>query len=294
MRSTLLLLLVTSCSLKPLPSPDLQAAVDAEVSRLASLPETSLAMVVVLDPNGTVLALGGQRGAQVDRTLPQTLRRDPGSVMKTFTIGAAIERGLVTPSTIISGEHGTWVYGSRTITDVVAHEAFTVDDVMAFSSNVGTAKVFALLGHRELEKTLQALKLPTPPMETDEAAIGVSYGADVSPTPLELAQAYAAIASGRAFPTHTAEVLTLLRHTVDRDDGTGAGARIAGVAVAGKTGTWTIDEHTKYADFVGILPAEAPRFVVLVGLESSAQGYTGGSIAAPAFARLGAKLLALH
>jgi cell division protein FtsI (penicillin-binding protein 3) len=216
----------------------------------------------------------------------------PGSVMKTFTFGAALEAGVVTPETRVSGEDGGWRLGARTIRDASPHGELSLEDVLAFSSNVGTAKVFERLGHARLEATLKALGLPTPPMPDDEAAVGVSYGADVSPTPLEVARAYAAIASGKAFPAHGKELLALLQRTVDREDGTGKGARIPGVAVAGKTGTAPLGEgRGAYGDFVGILPADAPRFVVLVGLETSARGYSGGSVAAPAFARLGARLL---
>jgi cell division protein FtsI (penicillin-binding protein 3) len=292
MRTTplLLTLIATAGLAAPRPTPDVQRLVDQEVARLARLPGTRLAMVAVLEPSGRVLALGGQRGEVVDRELPATLRRDPGSVMKAFTLGAALEAGLVTRATVVSGEGGRWTLGSRVIEDASGHQAMTVDDVAAFSSNVGTAKVFALLGPARLEATLRALGIPTPPMPDAEAAVGVSFGADVTPTPLEVARAYAAIASGRAFPRQHAEVVALLQQTVDRDDGTGHRARIPGVAVAGKTGTCAAEGGVAYADFVGFLPAGDPRYVVLVGLETSARGYAGGTVAAPAFARLGARL----
>jgi cell division protein FtsI (penicillin-binding protein 3) len=289
---TILLLSLSSAAQPPRPANEIQSLVDAEVTALARDPKTRLAMVLVLDPGGKVLAAGGQRAGTVDRSLPEKLRRDPCSVMKTFTIGAALEAGLITPKSTISGEGGRWQGPGRVIEDGSPHGELSVDDVLAFSSNIGTAKIFAKLGHERLETTLRELGIPTPPMADDAAAVGVSYGADVSPTPLEVAKAYAAIASGRAFPTHHDELMTLLQHTVDRDDGTGRGARISGVAVAGKTGTCAVDEHTAYADFVGIIPAQAPRFVVLVAIETTAKGYSGGTIAGPAFARLGAKLLA--
>lgn len=270
---------------------ELQALVDAEVASLAALPNTRLAMVAIVDPSGRVLSLGGQRGGVIDRTLPATLRRDPGSVMKTFTIGTAIEEEVVTASSTVFGEGGRWEAFGRTISDVSAHGEMTVDDVMAFSSNVGTAKIFERLGHARLEQKLKALGLPVGAMGDDAAAVGVSYGGDIEPTPLELAKAYAAIASGAAFPRHGSEVLALLRHTVDRDDGTGRHARVAGVAVAGKTGTWSIGDVAAYANFVGIVPAEAPRFIVVVGVETTEKGYSGGTIAAPAFARLATELM---
>lgn len=269
---------------------DVQALVDEEVGTLSKLPGSRLVVVAVLEPSGKVVALGGSRRGVVERTLPSTLRRCPGSVMKTFSIGAALEAGLVTPTTVVDSTGGQVTIGARTISDQAVHERMTVDDVMAFSSNVGTAKVFLKLGHERLEKALHELGLPTPPMPDDEHAVGPAYGADVLPTPLEVASAFAMVVSARAFPSHHAEVMQVLQQTVDRADGTGHGARIDGVAVAGKTGTASLDDAT-WGDFVGAFPAAAPKYVVLVGVETTQRGYTGGSVAAPAFARLGARLM---
>lgn len=289
--SAMLCLVAAGVFIKPRPTPDLQHLVDNEVAFLARQPGARLAMVAIVDPTGHVLALGGQRGTTVDRSLPTTLRRDPGSVMKTFTVGTAIEEGLVKASSVVSGESGTWAAFGRTIRDVTPRKELSVDDVLAFSSNIGTAKVFELLGHERLERKLKSLGLPTPPMGDDAAAVGVSYGADIEPTPVELAKAYAAIASGSAFPRQAKEVLEVLRHAVERDDSTGRQARVSGLAVAGKTGTWAIDDVASYANFVGIVPAEAPRLIVLVGVETTEKGYSGGTIAAPAFARIARELV---
>jgi cell division protein FtsI (penicillin-binding protein 3) len=283
--------LLLSCSSAIAPTRDVQALVDDEVATLSRLPGSRVVVVAVLEPSGRVVALGGSRAGVVDRTLASTVRRDPGSVMKTFSIGAALEAGLVTPTTVVDGGGGHLQLGDRAIDDQLPHGPMTVDDVMAFSSNVGTARVFLLLGHERLQTALHELGLPTPPMGDDQHAVGVAYGADVLPTPLELASAFAMVASGRAFPSHHAEVMQVLQHTVDRDDGTGHGARIEGVAVAGKTGTYPLGDDATYGDFVGAFPAAAPKYVVLVGVETTQHGYTGGSVAAPAFARLGTKLL---
>ena len=81
-------------------------------------------------------------------------------------------------------------------------------------------------------------------------------------------------------------------------------ARVPGMRVGGKTscagvewepGDDTADRpQTRYCSFVGMLPMEAPRMVVLVGVESIA-GSTGpySEAAAPYFARLAPRLLEL-
>ena len=86
----------------------------------------------------------------------------------------------------------------------------------------------------------------------------------------------------------------MLEETVTRVDGTAHSAEMAGYRVAGKTGT-APDAHDKslrYADFVGVVPASAPRFVILVGVSTTAGGYSGGTIAAPAFAEIARAALA--
>ncbi len=63
-----------------------------------------------------------------------------------------------------------------------------------------------------------------------------------------------------------------------RPGGTAAAAAIAGVAVAGKTGTAENPRGRAHAWFVGIAPAERPKIVVAVCVE---HGGSGGRVAAP-------------
>jgi cell division protein FtsI (penicillin-binding protein 3) len=91
-------------------------------------------------------------------------------------------------------------------------------------------------------------------------------------------------------------VTALLEGVVTSERGTGKKARVAGVRVAGKTGTseWTAADGSTmtYASFVGYVPADRPRYVVFVGVESAARGNAwGGEAAAPAFARIAARAL---
>jgi cell division protein FtsI/penicillin-binding protein 2 len=61
-------------------------------------------------------------------------------------------------------------------------------------------------------------------------------------------------------------------------EGTGAAARVPGVAVAGKTGTAQNPHGDDHALFVGVAPIDAPRLVVVVVVEASGHG---GTYAAP-------------
>ncbi len=95
-------------------------------------------------------------------------------------------------------------------------------------------------------------------------------------------------------PAHVALLLDALEGVVEDPDGTANGARIeGGVPVAGKTGTAQVP-HAKpppgedprrawywrrdHAWFVGLAPADAPRYVVVVIVE---HGGAGGRTAAP-------------
>jgi len=77
------------------------------------------------------------------------------------------------------------------------------------------------------------------------------------------------------------------------EDGTGKKAALPGVAVAGKTGTAqklgmkSADGRKLFiAYFVGFAPAENPKAVVLVMVDEPVGRIYGGSVSAPAFARI--------
>ena len=85
---------------------------------------------------------------------------------------------------------------------------------------------------------------------------------------------------------------TMLRGVVE--GGTGTQARIDGIPVAGKTGTaQKVDGKTgrysardRMSSFVGFFPADAPRFAILVVIDSPRTATYGGLVAAPVFRRI--------
>jgi cell division protein FtsI (penicillin-binding protein 3) len=147
----------------------------------------------------------------------------------------------------------------------------------------------------------------------------LSLGQEISVTPIQFATAFAAVANGGTLMRpHVVRGLrtqdgTLARHvepvvvrrvvseTTARtllemltsvvEEGTGKEAAVPGYAVAGKTGTaQKVDpatgrySHRKIvASFVGAVPAESPRLVILVMIDEPETLRWGGSIAAPAF-----------
>jgi stage V sporulation protein D (sporulation-specific penicillin-binding protein) len=156
----------------------------------------------------------------------------------------------------------------------------------------------------------------------------ISFGHSISTTPLALIRAYAAIANGglllrprivdaledadgkviyrygreierRAIKPATAATLRrFLRSVVLRGTGNPT-AQVPGYTTAGKTGTAQVVENGSYlsgayvASFVGMIPAERPKYVILVKVERPHGSIYGSQVAAPVFADL-ARAAMLH
>jgi cell division protein FtsI (penicillin-binding protein 3) len=153
----------------------------------------------------------------------------------------------------------------------------------------------------------------------------IAYGYEVGVTPLQIAAAYAAVANGGVLhkpsifhgifgdgqqealrpqtirrvttPETAGKVQEFLIGVVER--GTGTSARIPGMIIAGKTGTSRKVVNGKYvpgiytATFAGFFPAENPKAVCVVMLDTRSTIYTGGLASAPIFKRIAEKITAL-
>jgi cell division protein FtsI (penicillin-binding protein 3) len=135
-------------------------------------------------------------------------------------------------------------------------------------------------------------------------------GHGIAVTPIQMASAYGAIANRgvwlrprlvadrsfgrgpsrrRVMSPHVADqLMSMLRDVVI--EGTGIEAEIDGYQVAGKTGTAAkpdprggYSKERYVASFVGVVPASAPRLVVLVTVDEPHGAIWGGVVAAPAF-----------
>lgn len=88
-------------------------------------------------------------------------------------------------------------------------------------------------------------------------------------------------------PETARRVKAILKGVVE--NGTGKRARIAGVSVAGKTGTaqkvvnGTYSHNKYYATFFGFAPVEDPKLAVIVVVDEPHPDYFGGTVAAPVF-----------
>jgi cell division protein FtsI (penicillin-binding protein 3) len=153
-----------------------------------------------------------------------------------------------------------------------------------------------------------------PVEEWSGSTIGnVPIGQGIAVTPIQMAAAYGAIANDGVWirphlvrragsrrvgggerhriisPAVSSQVMAMMQDVVNEAGGTGALARLEGYSVAGKTGTASKPEKGGYSDsryvasFVGVVPARAPRLVVLVSVDEPRGAIWGGVVAAPAF-----------
>jgi cell division protein FtsI/penicillin-binding protein 2 len=146
---------------------------------------------------------------------------EPGSVMKMLTAAAALEQGVVRPDTIIDdsrvlrfGDIGVRNYDRKGMGRI------TFADVLAYSRNVATGKVAAMLGEDTAEASLvlhemwqrlgigdrtgielsgETAGLVTDPLEKPWQPIELAnraFGQGVAVTPLQLAVAFGAMVNG--------------------------------------------------------------------------------------------------
>ena len=158
---------------------------------------------------------------------------------------------------------------------------------------------------------------------SDAKTARAAFGQAVTTSPLLLTMGYAALANNGML-MHARLVSSLsdsvgkvvqqfppqaVRQTVSPDvahelvqmlegvvtDGTGTAAAIPGYYVAGKTGTASLYKPGQYiGSFIGIVPATAPKVVILVAVNDPSQnGYYGAEVAAPAFQQIASRLMTL-
>lgn len=232
----------------------------------------------------------------------------PGSSMKVMTAATALDLGEVKPSTPVtgpaeykgvrnfeSGVFGTIPFSTALQKSVNTAFAQVAEDIGA-KRLTKYAELFGF--NRSPSMPLQAAKPSFPFPEDEGDLLWSSIGqAQTLATPLQMASVAATIANDgkrmeprismgeqpsgeRVVSRKTARIMTGLMESVVQG-GTGVAAQIAGVRVAGKTGTAEVDvggERKNHAWFVCFAPANKPKVVIAVVSE---YGGVGGQVAAP-------------
>jgi cell division protein FtsI (penicillin-binding protein 3) len=232
---------------------------------------------------------------------------EPGSTMKPFTIAAALDDGIVTPTTAVDTGPGVMSIGGWPIHDSHTNGVLTVAQVIQKSSNIGTAKIMLRMKPERMGTVFRDLGFGVAPQTgfpgeakgllrpwtqwrpVEQATI--SYGQGISVSLLQIARAYTVFTNdGRLLPlsllkrdsqpigkpiftARSAREVTRMMETVVMPGGTAPRARVPGYRVAGKTGTALKPENGRYAEgkyvssFVGFGPVSDPRFIVAVMID---------------------------
>jgi cell division protein FtsI (penicillin-binding protein 3) len=289
--------------------------------------------VVMLDPaSGEIRAMASRRSdPRSTAATALTEPYEPGSTLKPFVAARLLDLHRARVDEVINTFNGRWELNGRKIEDDHPSPSFSLADVIRFSSNIGIVQFAERLSPREQYELLRDVgfgtpsglpypaeesgRLPTPQHWDRETAASLAMGYALNVTPLQLANAYAAIANGgqlmqpaivkeirtadgtvlyrhqprvlrRVMTEETARTVRgLLRGVVE--GGTGESASLATFDVAGKTGTAKRTEHGRYvagkytASFVGLFPADNPQLVILVKLDNPSSSIYGGKAAAP-------------
>ena len=249
---------------------------------------------------------------------------EPGSSIKPFIIARAIETGDYDNSSII--DTSPVRIGSRNISDASDLGFVDLPTVLMRSSNAGMSRIALSLESDKLWGLMSDFGFGSYATDgfpgesrgqlhhhSEWGEIGkatMSYGYGISVTPIQLAQAYAAIANKgvnkplslrknnqnegkRIIKEETAsKILKMLEKVVV--DGTSKKAKVEGYRVGGKSGTvWKISGTGGYSNdryraiFAGVAPIENPRLVAVVLIdEPTGEFYYGGDVAAPVFSEI--------
>jgi cell division protein FtsI (penicillin-binding protein 3) len=257
---------------------------------------------------------------------------EPGSTFKAITVAGALQDGLVTPDTVFTVPPDLEAYG-KTVSDAESHGYvnYTVEQILKYSSNIGADLIGRDLGADRFAGWVNKFGFgkPTgvdlsgeqggivPPVDDYNglSMLNLPFGQGQSVTPMQMVQAYDAIADGGVLRTPqviesiggeqqkaargkriisgkvASELRDMLRGVL-ADGGTASGAAIPGYDLAGKTGTAEVAVDGKYsatdfvASFIGMVPASDPKLVVAVVVNDPKSDIYGGTVAAPAFQQI--------
>ncbi len=123
-------------------------------------------MAIIMSPKtGAILAIAhypffnpntfGDFDQNVWRNRSITDPFEPGSTMKIFSACAAIEFGGCSPNAIFFCENGKYRIGKNVVRDTHPHAWLSLQQIIKFSSNIGTIKVSEMIGPENIYKTFR-------------------------------------------------------------------------------------------------------------------------------------------
>ncbi len=332
-----------------------QAIVEEELKQSLKLTSGESATCVIMNPNsGEILAMANISDFDPNnfwkyddferKNRAITDSYEPGSTFKAITLAALIEEKACNESERINVENGVYKFRNNYIRDTHKFETLTVREIMEESSNIGVAKLIQRISDEKYYQyvrsfgfgTFTSISLPGEVtgklVDLDKwsklTKTYMSFGYNISVTPLQLTNAFCALVNGgilyrpilvkkqvdkngntineyspvvvrRVISERTSErIRNMLFGAVEK--GTGKQAKIDSLAVGGKTGTSKIIVEGKYSNtqyyssFVGFYPADNPTLVCYVLINKPKGHYYGGLVAAPVFKNILSRIFNLE
>lgn len=307
---------------------------------------------IIMDPNtGEILALSNVEDYDPNeywkyndfqrRNRAITDTYEPGSTFKSITLASLIDQKLCRLNEKINTENGKYKFKNVNIRDTHPFNSLSVIEVMEQSSNIGVAKLSQRIDDEKYFKYLRgfgfgnltSITLPgeTPgrlrkPNEWSKVSKAyLSFGYEISVTPLQLITAYSAIINGgvllepqlierqishteglvyeckpkevrRVISQETSEIMRNILAGVVKN-GTGKNANSEFISVGGKTGTsqklvdGSYSKSQYNSSFIGFFPVDNPQVICLVLVNSPDFGRYGGLVAAPIFKNVAERIV---
>jgi cell division protein FtsI (penicillin-binding protein 3) len=263
---------------------EMQNMLQEQLTKAVQEFDADQAFGVILDAQtSAVLALVNTPSFDANKAskIPLNIRRnrivsdafEPGSTLKTFAVATGLRKGILAPNTKYNTENGMMRVADHIIREAETKERWaqlSVSEILAYSSNIGAAKIAFDLGDDELRKGLvdfgfgnkTGVDLPgdakgiLPQLPWNQHLLSnIAFGQGIAVTPLQMANAYAVIANGgylrspflvanapriepkRVLTQDQADQMKMMLMGVTAPGGTGVNANVEGFLVAGKTGT---------------------------------------------------------
>ncbi|HBC88232.1 MAG TPA: hypothetical protein DCZ94_14875 [Lentisphaeria bacterium] len=206
-------------------SEPVQMIVEDELEIIMKKFNPDAAYAVMVDPyTGNILAMAQRPSFDPnDRTNmdPKAWRNritedtfEPGSIMKSTIVAAALDMGIVTPDTRIDCENGHWLFCGKILGEAAGHGygVIPVWEIIRKSSNIGTAKIGVMMGKYKEYETIrsfgfgqktgiplkpEALGVILKPDQWDGLTVSrYPIGQTFTVSPLQMTRAYCALANG--------------------------------------------------------------------------------------------------
>jgi cell division protein FtsI (penicillin-binding protein 3) len=262
-----------------------------------------------------------------------------GSSFKVLTVAMALDSGKATLSSMFDASHPLQYGRFAIHDYEPMHRALSVPEIFTYSSNIGAARMALAVGvngHQAfLKKMGQLDRLRTELPESAEPivpkhwgelnSVTIAFGHGLSVAPLQAVMGIAATLNGGFLipptflkrseseaqilarqvlkPETSREIRYLMR--LNAEKGTATKANVSGYYIGGKTGTAEkvvnghYSRHKLLTDFMAVLPADKPTYLMMIMLDEpqptpETHGFaTAGWNAAPTAAKVIARIAPL-